>query len=338
MKHALFALGAILLAGSAPARAQDDAYAAAVAARRNGDPLRAISILEPIIAADPRNSDARVQLGYALLAAGRLDAAEEQFRAVVAAAPDYTDAREGLALIAQRRTHPADERGFVQVEGALSDLGEGIADWQETAIAVALPAGATDRIGAGLNWYRRFGGIEDTEASLSYVHRSGDDTWLRLGASFTPQADYRPEAGLSVGLDHRLTAGRNALVAGLEGSWRRFPAQDVWQISPSLTRYVASGRGSVTVRVNALAPEGDDLRLGAQARFDWHPAERRRLFVGTGYGPETALGVVTDTWSLYGGGEWPLGEGLSLVGSLAREWRDGPVDRTEARLGVRVAL
>ena len=86
------------------------------------------------------------------------------------------------------------------------------------------------------------------------------------------------------------------------------------------------------------APEGDRLRVGGSLRGTWEPGDRRRLFAGVAAGPDTDLGVVTDTWSLFGGGELPIGARISVVGSLAREWREGPADRTEFRIGLKVGL
>ena len=336
----LLGMSAIALVAGAPVFAQDaSAYERAVAARQAGDAATAERLLGEWLAADPGDVDARVQLGYALLSLGRPEEAADQFRAVLAAAPDYADARDGLAL-ATRRLEPVrdDRRGFVLVEGALSDFSDPICDWQEAGVTMALPVAARDTLDARGTYYRRFG-FDDVELAAGYTHRAGKDTWLRFAASGTPSADFRPEIGLGAGIDQRVVSGPAATVLGLDASWRRFPLQDVWTVSPAITQYFGgNGAFSLTARADAVVPDGQDLRIGGLLRFDHRPDERRRAFVGIASGPDTDIGRVVTTRSVFGGGELPLGEALSVTGSVARDWRDGPLDRTEFRIGVKAGL
>lgn len=330
------ALAIALLAAATPAFAQDSDYDRAVALRQAGDAAAAAALLEARVAAQPDDVDARVQLGYALLALGRPAEAEAQFEAVLAQSPEYADARDGLAL-AQARKEGERREAFVLVEGALSDLPAGIDDWHEAGVTLALPVAASDTLELRASWFERFG-LEDTEAAALYTHRAGTDTWLRVGASVAPGADFRPEIGLVAGVDRRLAGGPQATVVGLDAQFRSFPAQDVFSLSPSITQYLGDGSFFLTARALALAAEDDRLRVGGSLRGAWEPGDRRRLFAGVAAGPDTDLGVVTDTWSLFGGGELPIGARLSVVGSLAREWREGPADRTEFRIGLKVGL
>ncbi|HEX9932473.1 MAG TPA: tetratricopeptide repeat protein, partial [Allosphingosinicella sp.] len=97
------ALAAALLAAPAVSQPTADLYGEGVAARHAGDPARAADLLARVAAAEPDNSDAHLQLGLALLALGRLDEAEAAFGETLRLAPDYSDARLGLARVAQRR-------------------------------------------------------------------------------------------------------------------------------------------------------------------------------------------------------------------------------------------
>jgi len=54
--------------------------------------------------------------------------------------------------------------------------------------------------------------------------------------------------------------------------------------------------------------------------------------------PDTDLGVVTTVKSLYGGGQVSLTGDFVLTLSAAREWRADGADRTDIRLGFRLAL
>lgn len=87
----------------APGANAEQLYDQGVAARRSGDNVRAATLLGQSLAADPNNTDAMVQLGFAYLATERLDDAERVFQKAIAVAPNYDDARIGLARIAQRR-------------------------------------------------------------------------------------------------------------------------------------------------------------------------------------------------------------------------------------------
>ena len=325
-------LAAAMLAVSPAIAHAQDVPEQALEARLSGDPARAIALLRPWLAEHPDDVDARLQLGYALLAQGRLAEAEAQFAAVLAAAPDYTDARDGLALVASRRA--AEPRGFVAVEGGVSKV-SGARNWREAGLLLVLPSDRDTLEMRGM-WYDRFG-LEDVEASALYTRRTSPDTWLRIGAGATPGADFRPELSLTAGIDRRLGDAADATILGLDATWRKFPAQDVWTVTPAVTQYVGSVF-ALTARANAVAAEGDALRLGGSLRGDYLPAERTRAYIGAAAGPDTDLGVVTDTRALFAGGEIPLDERVSLYASLAREWRDGPADRTDFRLGFKIGL
>lgn len=310
-------------------------YDRAVAARLADDPALAVSLLEPWLAERPDDADARLQYGYALLALGRFDEAEAAFQAVLAIAPDYADAQTGLTLVRQRRASPKETRQpYVIADGSLSDLEGGQSDWHEGGITLALPVGSSDTMELRGNWFERFD-LKDTELSVSYTHRATDDLWLRLAGSATPDADFRPEVGIIAGFDYRL--GRNA-VATLDAGWQRFPLQEVLSLRGGLTRYFGGGRFALSAFARAVLADGGDPLLGGSLRADYLPRERARLFVGVASGPETDLGEVRDTTSLFGGGEIPLTDDISLLGSLAREWRETGADRTEGRLGVKLVL
>ena len=333
-------LAALLLAAwTLPlcAQAGPSAYDRAVAARQADRPRDAVALLEPWLADHPGDVDARVQLGYALLSLGELDRAESEFRRVLATSPDYRDASDGLAAIARRRAEPRPQRGFVLVEGAIDTVAGSAQDWNELGIALSAPLGERDTLDLGANWYRRFG-IDNTSLSGLWTHRAADDLWLRLGGLATPEAVYRPKVALTGGLDYRVTGGADPTVLSLDARWEEFPLQQIWTIAPAATRYFGGGRFSVTARASGVVAEGDRLRIGGLVRGDYVPSDRTRFFLGAGAGPDTELGVVTNTRSLFAGGEVAVSGRISLTGSIAREWRDGPGDRTEFRLGVKTGL
>lgn len=330
-------LAGVLALAPAPAAAQLNSYEEAVAARQTGEPVKAVELLAPWIAANPQDVDARVQLGYALLALNDLDAAEAQFRAVISAAPDYADAAQGLALIERRRSAAPAQQRYVFIEGSLSDLSQGRKGWSEIAVGALLPVSrdASTRLNAA--HYRRFG-VEDVEVAGELTVQTSANSWLRAKGSGTPSADFRPEWSVGAGLDRRLGSSANPTVVGMDIGFQRYPVQDVLLVSPAVTQYFAGGRYSLTARANAVRPEDDSFRIGGALRADYFPRERVRLFLGAASGPDTDLGVVTTTTALFAGAELPLTSTLSLTASVAQEWRDGGFDRSDARLGLRLGF
>ncbi|ALE17386.1 TPR repeat [Altererythrobacter epoxidivorans] len=318
-----------------PAVAQGSTYDRAVAARLSGDAALSVDLLEPWLEEHPEDVDARVQYGYALLALGRFDEAESAFSRVLVTAPEYEDATKGRSLVAERRARGSATRsGFILLEGAMSELEGGQSDWKEAGAVLAVPTGERDMLDIRAHWYERFS-VEDVELGALLTHRAGENVWLRVGGSITPSADFRPEIGLTAGIDTRLGP---STVLSLDGAWQRFPAQDVWSLRPGITQYLGGGRFAISATANAVAADSDDLLFGASLWADYLPRERERLFFGIASGPETDLGEVRDTTSLFGGGEIPVTQDISLIGSLAHEWRETGSDRTEGRMGIKFSL
>lgn len=333
---AMLALASALV--HAPALAQQqNGYEAGVAARQAGHAAEAKALLEAWLAAHPGDVDAELQRAYAELDLGDLDAAEAGFRAVLAAAPAYADAREGLAMVAQRRRGHGESAasGFVLVEGALSAV-SGARDWREGALEVQAPVSRTASIGGRASYYRRFG-RDDVELVGRVGLHPSKDLWLRANIGGTPDADFRPRFEVGGGLDWRLSHG-DATVLTLDGEYQRFPLQDIVTINPGVVQYFDGGNGWITLRGIGTVADGGPLQVGGLVRGDYVPAERWRLFAGISNGPDTDLGVVTRVTGLFGGLEAPLGRSLSLTGSVGQEWREDGADRTEFRLGLKAGF
>ncbi len=327
----------MLIACAAPlaAQAPQSDYEAAVAARRAGDNAGAVRLLDRWIAARPEDSDALVQRGYAHLALGNPRAAERDFRAALALAPDYADARAGLALVAERREEP--RGGFLIAGGAWSDLEAGARDWWEASLAGEAPVSRTLSVGGRASWFRRFG-LEDVELEGRIAARPSENVWLRASVGGTPNADFRPELALGAGADVRVAEGPQATVLSLDASWQRFPLEEVVTVSPGITQYFGGGRWWGTLRGIGIVPQQGDLEVGVLGRIDHAPDDRHRYFVGAVNAPDTNLGIVTRVTSLFAGAELPLAERLALLPSVVREWREGGPDRTELRLEVKAAF
>ncbi|MFN4038124.1 MAG: YaiO family outer membrane beta-barrel protein [Erythrobacter sp.] len=313
------------------AQEQND-YQKAVAARTEGEFARAIALLDGWLLANPSDSDALVQRGYAHLALGNEAQAKADFDAALALAPSYADARDGLAILRARQS--AQSRGFVVAGGAWSALAGNRPDWWEATLSAEAPVSPGLSLGGRASWFQRFG-IENVELEGRIAARAAPNLWLRASLGGTPSADFRPEVAAAAGADLRVSEGSHATVVSLDTSFQRFPLQDVVTLTPGITQYFGDGRFWGTIRGIGIIPDGQTIELGVLGRLDFAPREGERYFAGAVRGPDTDLGIVTRVTSVFAGAEWPVTDGLSLMPAVAHEWREVGGDRTEFRIDLR---
>lgn len=336
MKRAAWALAAGLIA--TPLHAQppspDDAYRAAVEARRQGDPQRAVDLLTPLVASNPANSDAQAQLGYALIALGRLDEAERAFRAALAVAPDYADARSGLDQIARQRSgDEAAPRWSLDLDGSYSVVEGAQPDWREGSIQLRYRASEATAVAARVEAARRFGRT-DVYGEIGIDQALSDRARVYFTVGGTPDADFRPRYQIGAGGSFRITDGGNATVLTLDARQAEFAAGDVQTLSPGIEQYLAGGRIWLTARWINLFDEDGDHQSGYLLRADAQATDRLRLFAGLSDAPDTSEGVVVDTRSYFGGASYDLSSRTTLRLSLAHEDRETGADRTQLGLGL----
>lgn len=361
MKRGLIA--ATLLASLAsPAWAQDrNNYDRAVAARRTGDAATAVRLLEPLTATEPANADARLQLGLAYLASDRLDEAERAFRETLALAPDYADARIGLARVAQRRGDRADARAVLsdvpasnaEAAALLAQLADGDdtttdwranfdasystlegsqPDWKEVTAGLSYRSGDTT-IGGRVEWLERFG-LSDVFGELRLDQRLSDRAtgYVALGA--TPDADLRPEWQLGLGGSLRVRDGGDATVLTLDARQARYRVGDIQTVNPGIEQYIGDGRYWLTARWINIFDETGAHRMGYLLRGDAQASDRLRLFAGLSDAPDPDQGVVIEASSLFGGAAIAIGHRSELRASIAHEDRSIGADRTQFSLGL----
>lgn len=121
---------ALSAAWLAPAHAQtaEELYRQGVQARQAERFVEAAKLLDRALALDPDNTDALVQRGFVHLALDERAAARSVFDKALEAAPDYADARYGLAQIAFRDGRLEDARGIVAPLAAASPDRKDFAD------------------------------------------------------------------------------------------------------------------------------------------------------------------------------------------------------------------
>lgn len=317
---------------AAPVHAQTsprDPYQEAVAARLRGDFAAAIGLLQPIVAANPNNSDAQVQLGYALLGLGRLDEAERAFRAALQSAPDYADARDGLVSVEQRRR----PRWALDLDGSYAVLEGAQPDWREASMQLRRTFSPATSAAARVEISRRFGNT-DVYGELGVDQALSDRARVYLTVGGTPEADFRPRWQISAGGSLRVRDDGDATVVTLDARQASFRAGDVQTLSPGVEQYLAGGRVWLTARWINLFDEDGDHQSGYLVRADALATDRLRLFAGMSDAPDTSEGIVVDTRSYFGGASYDLSSRTSLRLSLAFEDREVGSDRTQIGLGL----
>jgi YaiO family outer membrane protein len=350
-------------AAPSPASAQATSYEEGVAARHAGDTARAISILREVVAAEPENADAHLQLGLALLAAGKLDDAQAAFRQTLAIAPAYEDARIGLARVAQRRgdraaalqalepvsptnadaaglrtqldaDSPTEYRWQLNLDGSYSALlGNTQPDWKEGTAQLRYQATEDTALAGTLEANRRFGAT-DVYGELRVDHRISDGATFYLSAGGTPNADFRPEWQIGAGGSARLQAGTNPTSLTLDARQARYRSGDIQTVTPGVEQYLAGGRAWVTARWINIFDETGAHRSGWLARGDAMASERLRLFAGVSDAPDVSEGVVIDTFSQFGGISFDLDERSTLRLSVAHEDRAQGADPLQLGFGI----
>jgi YaiO family outer membrane protein len=357
---ALIALG--LLLGGAQAPPEQSTYDRGVAARRAGDHLRALALLSEAATQEPGNADVHLQIGLAHLALGQLEEAEAAFRRTLALAPDYADARIGLARVAQRRgdrsaalaeleplapghaeadalrlalRDEAAGSGFatrVDADIGYSDV-EGQPDWQETALQVRHEVTDRTALTARVEAARRFE-RNDVYGEVRIDQRLSEDVGVWASAGGTPDADFRPKVQVAAGGAARVRRGPAATVLTLEARHADYRSGDIQAVIPGVEQYFAGGRAWATARWINIFDERGRHRSGWLARGDVMASERLRLFAGAADAPEVSEGIVTDTFSLFGGLALDVSRRSTIRASLAHDDRRGGGDRLTGAVGL----
>ena len=364
MKYAA-AFAAALLA--APLQAQQPApgtaYEQAVAARQRGEPAEAVRLLEPLTAADPRDADAQLQLGYAYLALGRLDEAQRAFDATLAVAPAYADARLGLARVAQRRGDraaalreldaidpgnaeartlraqmehaPAEFAWALDVDLSYAAVEGPQPDWKEGAVQLRRRLNERTALAGRAEVSRRFG-TTDVYLEGLVDQRIGERARVYVLLGGTPDAGFRARWQAGAGGSVRVSDGGSATVLTLDLRHAEFGTGEVQTVTPGIEQYLLGGRAWLTARwINTFDDSGRHLS-GYLLRGDVQPREGLRLFAGFSDAPDTSEGAVIDTRSYFGGLSVDVSEQVTARLSAAHEDSDTGADRTQLGLGLGV--
>jgi len=342
----------------------DELYQQGVEAYRSGRANEAITLLERVVAAQPDNADAWVQLGYARLASGDLAGAEDAFRRTLAIAPDYADAHVGMARIAQRRgdlsgalstLEPVDPtnadasalraqilsgppgevaspyRWSLDLNGSYSFVEER-ADWKEFSARISYRPTDGTTLSSVVETSRRFG-LNDTYGELRIDRRfsPGANGYVFVGG--TPDADFRPKWQIGFGGGVRVDSDPGGTVLTLDVLQSHYAVGDIQTLSPGIEQYFG-GNAWLTGRWINIFDEDGGHHSGWLVRGDVLATPKVRLFGGLADAPDTSEGMVVETFSVFGGLSWDIDERSTLRFTVAHEERDTGSDRAQASLGM----
>lgn len=310
---------AITLAVCSPAA--QEAVAEGAAARQRGDWRKAAELLEPVVRDNPRDADAWLQLGFAYAAGGDEAAARAAFERTLELAPDYDDAKLGLAQLAYRSGDLATARLWIGrigserwsdpevaelrerlakaaepdgdtrfgVFSAHSTLTEGLPDWREVGAWASLREGRRS-VGASIEAAERFERT-DVYAELRYAEAGRRALWS-AAAGVTPDADFRPRAAL------RLEVSTLEDAPWLLSGAVTLARYNVGQVNKADVR---AGRTFGPLRLTALGvvvnDENGETHTGYGVGAMWRLYDRLSLSASWSDAPETADGVTRDVRS-----------------------------------------
>lgn len=353
-----------LLTTAEPALSQTSApetlYEQAVQDRLAGRNPAAISGLRQVLALRPEDVDARLNLGLALLAEGRLEEADAAFAAVLRQAPDYIDAHIGRARVAQRRgdlagagaaldaaeaVAPGSDPNIAAVRAALasgrpsqwrwdaryahSELSAGLDPWSEVAVSVSRRLDDRRAVAGLVERTERFGHV-DVFAEARYDQRIGRGAaYIAVGGA--PDADYRPEISLKSGGQAPL--GGSGLAATLDASAARYRSGTVTTLQPGLEQAALDGRLVIRARWINVWDETDAYRSGYALGAVWAASPSVRLRGGYADAPESSDGVTVEVRSISMGVEIDISDRTSLRLTGVHEERTA-YDRDELGVGL----
>lgn len=319
-------------------------YESAVADRLAGRPADAVPKFEQVLATKPDDVDARLNLGLALLALGRLPEAEAELLAVTRQTPDYTDAWIGLARVEQRRgdleaarrlaTEAArlapgsaevrllqaslapEPASRVDVSVARSRLSGGLPDWTEARVSASRRLGDSWNATAAVEVTERFDNTDVYFEGRLDRRFAGGGAYVGFGGA--PEADYRPEMALLAGGEARLT---DQAFATLDASVARYPTGTVTSLHPGLRVSLPGDRAELSGRWINVRDENGVHRSGYAVLARWQATDRIAFRVGYADAPESSNGATVDVRAVNAGVDIALTQRLVLRAGLLSEER-----------------
>ncbi len=258
---------------------------------REGDPATAASLIDPLVAADPGNTE-------------------------------FLALRASIAAAGQGSAEPW--RWRLDLGGELSDLSGGRSSWTDSSSALTYRF--DERTSTGLRLRHAYRSrAHDVQIEGRVDHRVTDRLAVYGLLAFTPDADFLARSSFGGGASFRPFDGAGLLgpaVLSVDGRYDVFSSTDVWTIAPGLQVFTPDETVAVTGRWIHAEDDRGTIADGYSVRLDWTATDRLRLFAGYADAPEISDGQLDDTATTFGGLSFDVDDRLTLSGSYAHERRE----------------
>lgn len=256
----------------------------------------------------PQDNDIALARARILLWSGRLSEARSETDTVRARAPTYPELVEVETAIAAASAGRSGQSGMAISAGiAEIDLaGGGSQGWETISLSGFTAIGDRETLTTTVEHEARR--RSDTRFSLSATHVAPSYE-LRLGASFTPDADFREDWGLQAGADHRIHANVT-LVSDVR--YADYPDLSVFSVVPGVRLHSADRAHALSLRLISIFRSDGDSRVGVSGRYDGELGNGYRIFAGAASYPDTEAGITRQLRSAFAGAALPLSQRVSL--------------------------
>jgi YaiO family outer membrane protein len=354
---------AIICQASQPAAlSRDELYQRAVKERLAGNFAGALKDARTLLASDPGDVDARLELGFALRALGRSKEAEDAFREVLRRAPSYKDARVALADLLLDRGDiagakaelgpelmqaPGDAETQALVDklntakpaplwrvdevGLYSVLNKGLQPWWENDLSVSrqvVPDTSVAFLWQSLN---RFGIGEN------YVQGSVDHGWPGMEATLAVGGSLHPLFRPRLWVQGDLMAGpwkSTPWRYNADVSFAQYVVGDVETVTVGADRFFFGDRGKLGARFIGVEDENHQFLPGFLVGGSWRFTHRVQLSASYSDSGEEDTGRTMRAQDANVSADYTLTERLTFHAGVTDEYLQHAYNRVEFALGL----
>jgi YaiO family outer membrane protein len=301
--------------------------AAQAAAGRYSEALATIERAQSLA---PLDNDIALARARILFWAGRRAEAEAQADIVRVRAPGYPDLDTlDTALVASGKERPNRSGISLSAGFAKVDLGAGQSQtWETLAVSGFASVDSMTSVAASIEHERRVS--NDSRLLVMATHARGASEF-RIGASYTPNADFKERWGVQAGADFRIHPNLT-LLSDLR--YADYANISVWSVIPGVRIHNDDQSQSLAIRLISISPSDSDTRFGASARYDVDVTQSFRLFGGLASYPDTEAGITRQLRSAFGGASVMLADDISLIATTEYDRREQSYTRKAVNLAL----
>lgn len=278
----------------------DAAFGLAQVEFREGDRAAATALIDPLVAADPNNSE------YIALQASIASSVAAGFK-----------------------------RWRLDVGSEVSDLSGGRSSWTDSNIALTYRFNDRTSVAGRLRHASR-SQASDWQAEARIDHRINDRIGVYGLTAATPDAEFLARSSFGGGIGVRVldeSPISGPLIFGVDGRYDVFATTDVWTLSPHLQIFAFNERLGLTARWFHAEDDSGTVADGYSVRAAWTATDRLRFFAGYADAPEISDGQLDETRTAFGGLSVDVSDSVTLSGSYSHERRES-FDRNTIGVGV----